>query len=151
MAKKHGNGTLYPAAIQDEAKAWQWTLWALTEVDRGVNIWSLHAVRLPPAERNAAKLAEALQVIAAPFKVLDEAVAKQPYLLGNDFTVADLNVAAVISRAIEMDLSATPHLRVWLERCLERPAARKALALKAKSDAETSSEVTREIAKRNRL
>ena len=151
LAKKHGNGTLYPAAIQDEAKAWQWTLWALTEVDRGVNIWSLHAVRLPPAERSPAKLAEALQVIAAPFKVLDEAVAKHPYLLGNDFTVADLNVAAVISRAIEMDLSATPRLRVWLERCLERPAARKALALKAKSDAETSSEVTREIAKRNRL
>ena len=49
--------------IQDEAKAWQWTLWALTEVDRGVNIWSLHAVRLPPAERDAAKLAEALQVM----------------------------------------------------------------------------------------
>ena len=151
LAKKHATGTLYPATIEAEAKAWQWTLWALTEVDRGVNIWSLHAIRLPPAERNAAKLAEALQVIAAPFKVLDEAVSKQPYLLGNDFTVADLNVAAVISRAIEMDLSATPHLKIWLERCLERPAARKALALKAASDAETSSGVVREIASRNRL
>ena len=151
LAKKHATGTLYPATIQDEAKAWQWTLWALTEVDRGVNIWSLHAVRLPVAERNATKLAEALQVIAGPFKVLDEAVSKQPYLLGNEFTVADLNVAAVISRAIEMDLSATPHLRAWLQRCLDRPAARKALALKARSDAETSSEVTREIARRNRL
>ena len=151
LAKKHGTGTLYPAKIEAEAKAWQWTLWALTEVDRGVNIWSLHAIRLPPAERNAAKLAEALQVIAAPFEVLDEAVSKQPYLLGHDFTVADLNVAAVISRAIEMDLSATPRLKTWLERCLERPAARKALALKAKSDAETSTEVTREIARRNRL
>jgi glutathione S-transferase len=151
LAKKHATGTLYPATIQGEAKTWQWTLWALTEVDRGVNIWSLHAVRLPVAERNAAKLAEALQVIAGPFKVLDEAVSKQPHLLGNEFTVADLNVAAVISRAIEMDLAATPHLRAWLGRCLERPAARKALALKARSDAETSSEVTREIARRNRL
>jgi glutathione S-transferase len=151
LAKKHATGTLYPARIQDEAKAWQWTLWALTEVDRGVNIWSLHAVRLPLAERNAAKLAEALQVIAGPFKVLDEAVSKQPYLLGNEFTVTDLNVAAVISRAIEMDLSATPHLRAWLDRCLDRPAARKALALKAASDAETSSGVVREIARRNRL
>ena len=50
---------------------------------------------------------EALKVIAAPFKVLDAALAKTPYLLGSDFTVADLNVAAVISRAIDMDLSAT--------------------------------------------
>jgi glutathione S-transferase len=83
--------------------------------------------------------------------VLDEAVSKQPYLLGNEFTVADLNVAAVISRAVEMDLSATPSLKAWLERCLERPAARKALALKARSDAETSADVTREIARRNRL
>ena len=151
LAKKHATGTLYPATIQGEARAWQWTLWALTEVDRGVNIWSLHAIRLPPAERDAAKLAEALQVVAGPFKVLDEAVSKQPYLLGNDFTVADLNVAAVISRAIDMNMSATPRLKAWLDRCLGRPAARRALALKAQSDAETSSEVTREIARRNRL
>ena len=151
LAKKHGFGTLYPADPKVEARAWQWTLWALTEVDRGVNIWSLHAIRLPAAERDAAKRDEALRVIAAPFKVLDEAVSKQPYLLGNEFTVADLNVAAVISRAIEMDLSAVTHLQAWLRRCLERPAAKKALALKARSDAETSADVVREIVRRNRL
>ena len=151
LAKKYATGTLYPAVIAEEAKAWQWTLWALTEVDRGVNIWSLHAIRLPEAERDATKRTDALQVLKAPFKVLDEAVSKQPYLLGNAFTVADLNVAAVISRGIEMDLSATPNLRAWLQRCLERPAARRALALKARSDAETTPEITRLIAKRNRL
>ena len=63
-------------------------------------------------------------MLVAPFKVLDAAVATQPYLLGDEFTVADLNVAAVISRAIEMDLSAVPNLKAWLTRCLERPAAR---------------------------
>jgi glutathione S-transferase len=78
-------------------------------------------------------------------------VAKQPYLLGNDFTVADLNVAAVISRAIDMDLSAVPNLQAWLSRCLERPAARAALALKDKADAETPPDVTRRIARINRL
>jgi glutathione S-transferase len=151
LAKKHSAGRLYPASLEDEAKAWQWSLWAVSEVDRGVNIWSLHAVRLPPDERDAARRAEALQVLKAPFKVLDDAVAKQPYLLGGDFTVADLNVAAVISRAIEMDLSATPHLGSWLRRCLDRPAAREALALKARADAQTPADVTRLIARRNRL
>ena len=123
----------------------------LTEVDRGVNIWSLHAVRLPPAERDAIRRNEALKVLMAPFKVLDAAVTEQQYLLGADFTVADLNVAAVISRAIDMDLSAVPNLKAWLKRCLERPAARRALALKAKADNETPAEVTRHIAKINRL
>jgi glutathione S-transferase len=149
LAKKHGK--FYPATLEGEAKAWQWSFWAIAEVDRGVNIWSLHAVRLPPQERDAALRDEALKVIAAPFAVLDAALAKTPYLLGNDFTVADLNVAAVVSRAIDMDLSAVPHLKAWLTRCLDRPAAREALALKTKADNETPPEVTRRIARINRL
>ncbi len=151
LAKKHGLGTLYPLPLEDEARVWQWSFWAIAEVDRGVNIWSLHAVRLPPGERNSALREEALEVIAAPFKVLDAAVAGRPYLLGADFTIADLNVAAVISRAIEMDLAAWPHLKEWLTRCLDRPAARAAIALKSRSDRETPADVTRRIAQINRL
>ncbi len=85
LAKKHSPGRLYPATLEGEARAWQWSLWAVTEVDRGVNIWSLHAVRLPPEERDAAKRAEALKVLEAPFRVLDAAISKQPYLLGKRF------------------------------------------------------------------
>jgi glutathione S-transferase len=151
LAKKHPEGKLYPDTLEGEARAWQWSLWAVTEVDRGVNIWSLHAVRLPPGERNKELREEALKVIASPFRVLDAAVAQQPYLLGNEFTVADLNVAAVISRAVDMDLSAWPHLKAWLTRCLDRPAARDALALKNQADAETPADVTRRIARINRL
>jgi glutathione S-transferase len=95
--------------------------------------------------------AEALGVLAAPFKVLDAALSENPYLLGSDFTIADLNVTAVISRAIDMDLSTWPNLENWLLRCLERPAARRALALKTRSDAETPVETTRRIARINRL
>jgi glutathione S-transferase len=151
LAKKYSLGTLYPAKLQDEARLWQWSFWALAEVDRGVNIWSLHAVRLPPRERDARLREEALKVLAAPFAVLDNVLAENAFLLGADFTVADLNVAAVVSRAIDMDLSASPHLKNWLMRCLERPAARKALVLKAKSDQETPVEITRRIARINRL
>src|SRR5262249_38513019 len=135
LAKKHATGSLYPATLEGEAKAWQWSLWAVQEVDRGVNIWSLHAIRLPPEDRDAARLAEALKGLAGPFKVLDGALADRAYLLGDEFCVADLNVAAVISRAIEMDLSATPRIGDWLRRCLERPAALAALALRAQADA----------------
>ena len=119
LAKKHSNGKLYPGTLEGEARAWQWSLWAVTEVDRGVNIWSLHAVRLPPAERDADKRNEALKVLAPPFKVLDAAVAKQDYLLGSEFTVADLNVAAVISRRHGPCRGAEPQ---GLADALSRPA-----------------------------
>src|SRR5215831_15384606 len=58
LAKKHSPGRLYPATLEGEAKAWQWSLWAANEVERAVNIWSLHAMRLPAADRNANLLAE---------------------------------------------------------------------------------------------
>jgi glutathione S-transferase len=151
LAKKYSAGRLYPTSLEAEARAWQWSFWAIAEVDRGVNIWSLHAVRLPPAERDIKLRDEALEVITPPFRVLDAALANNPYLLGAEFTVADLNVAAVISRAVDMDLSAWPNLGAWLLRCLGRPAARAALALKTKSDNETPVEVTRRIARINRL
>src|SRR5262249_47944563 len=64
LAKKHGR--LYPTTLEGEAKAWQWSLWSVQEVDRGVNIWSLHAVRLPPADRDPHRLAEALRLLQAP-------------------------------------------------------------------------------------
>jgi len=151
LAKKHSTGGLYPATLDGEAKAWQWSLWSVQEVDRGVNIWSLDAVRLPPAERDRERREEALRVLEAPFRVLDGALAGSGYLLGRQFTVADLNVAAVISRAIDMELASTPHLQAWLRRCLERPAAREALALRVQADAAVPLEVTRMIARNNRL
>jgi glutathione S-transferase len=151
LAKKHALGTLYPARLEDEAHTWKWCLWAANEVERAVNIWSLHAVRLPPEERKPAALADALKVLGPPFRVLDAALAGRSYLVGDDFSVADLNVAAVMSRASDMDLSATPDLAAWLARCLERPAAQKALALRDAADAATPAEVTRMIVARNRL
>jgi glutathione S-transferase len=151
LAKKHSPGRLYPATLEGEAKAWQWSLWAANEVERAVNIWSLHAVRLPPEDRDAQKRADALAVLAAPFRVLDGALADTPYLLGSEFTVADLNVAAVSSRAMGMDLAATPRLADWIKRCHDRPAARAALKLRSDADAATPAEATRMIARINRL
>jgi glutathione S-transferase len=151
LAKKHGLGRFYPASLEEEARTWQWSLWALNEVDRGVNIWSLHAQRLPPADRDPQRLAEALNVIAGPFRVLDAALSRREYLIGDRFSVADLNVAAVISRAIDMDLSATPNVGAWLRRCLERPAARAARRLREASDAASPPDAIRMIARINRL
>ena len=151
LAKKHSPGRPDPAALEDEAKAWQWSLWAVQEVDRGVNIWSLHALRLPPAERDPSGWPRRWRCSSRRSRCSTSVLADRRYLLGADFTIADLNVAAVISRAVEMDLSGKPRLQDWLRRCLERPAARAARALRAKADAAVPVEVMRAIARHNRL
>lgn len=151
LAKKHATGTFYPATPQGEAKVAQWSLWAANEIERATNVWSFHAERLPPAERDPKIAAAATELLAPPFRVLDRALAGQPYLLGERFTVADLNVAAVALRSLAMDLSATPHFHAWLRRCYDRPAAQKVSQMRREAEAGASVETTREAARRNRL
>jgi glutathione S-transferase len=151
LAQKHGRGTMYPATLEGQAKAAQWSLWAANEIERATNVWSFHAERLPPAERDPKIAAAAIELLTPPFRVLDHALAARAHLLGNDFTVADLNVAAVALRAIAMDLAATPHFADWLQRCYERPAAQKVSALRRAAEAGAAIETTREAARRNRL
>jgi glutathione S-transferase len=143
LAKKHSPGALYPDTAQGEARAWQWSLWAANEVERVTNIWSLHALRLPPEDRDQHTVNEALRQLSQPLGVLNQELSGRLYLLGSAFTVADLNVAAVLARAIHMDLSERPHLRAWLERCIERPAAREASRMREEAEKGSSVETIR--------
>src|SRR5437763_9957053 len=56
LAKKHGR--LYPATLAGEAKAWQWSLWSVQEVDRGANLLWLDPLRLPIKYRDLVRLSE---------------------------------------------------------------------------------------------
>ena len=66
----------------------------------------------------------------AKVQLLDQLLAQRPYLLGDQFSVADLNVAAVLQRLPAIANGATPHALAWHQRCMERPAALRALALR---------------------
>jgi len=62
--------------------------------------------------------------------VLEGALKKSPWLAGDDFTVADLNVAAALYRGLFLDLARWPTVTAWLRRCWERPAAKRARAMR---------------------
>lgn len=75
---------------------------------------------------------KSVETLNAPMKVLDDHLHKSEYLLGNDFTIADLNVASVMSFAdfIQFDFSPTPTVQKWLQKCLKRPAQAKVGSMK---------------------
>jgi glutathione S-transferase len=124
LAKKHDKG-LWPRTPADEARALQWAFWAMTEVEAPIVTALQNRVILPPERRDAALAAKAAEQAMPPLRVLDQALAKSPYLLGDSFTIADLNVSAVVGPANRagIDLAALPHLSRWLDACLDRPAA----------------------------
>jgi glutathione S-transferase len=129
LAKKH-KSPLYPADPKLEALCWQWSLWETDRLDRQIVDYVRNSVASPPAERKPA-IAEAAWLQVAPaFDVLETALAKSPWLAGPAFSVADLNVAGALYRALSIDVSKWRNLDGWLHRCWDRPAAKHARALR---------------------
>jgi glutathione S-transferase len=86
---------------------------------------------LPADQRDEKAIQNATESLKAPLKVLDDQLKTRPHLLGNDFSVADLNVAAVLSFAllVKLDMSATPAAQAWLQKCIGREANQRVRAL----------------------
>lgn len=120
LAKKHG-GPLAPANIAEEAKATMWSIWALAELENSVVTLVQQSFGMPV---DAAAAEKAKDAVKPPLAVLDAALGASPYLLGSRFTVADLNVAGVVSGLTfaKYDLAAWPKAGQWLQTCCGRKA-----------------------------
>ena len=131
LAKKHSLGRLYPSRLEDEARAWQWSFWGMTEVEPPVHTALMNRAVYPQDRRDAAVADAAEKRLAQPLKVLDGALGSSANLLGDNFTVADLNVASILSwaRPAQIDMAPFPNVAEWLKNCAERPAARAARQL----------------------
>jgi glutathione S-transferase len=78
----------------------------------------------PENKRDAGVIARAEKGLQRPLKVLDVALSKQPYLLGEQFSIADLNVAAVmlLLDMVGYDYSAYTQVKKWADSCYARPS-----------------------------
>ncbi len=119
LAKTYGAGRLYPSTPQGEAQAWRWTLWAQGHLEP----WVQGDVAL--AKLHAAIGERARAVVEPALALLDRTLDDRAWLVGETFSVADLNVACVLSpsRTAKLDLSPFGFVRDWLARCYARPAA----------------------------
>ena len=129
LAKKHGS-PLYPSDPKNEALAWQWSLWETDRLDRQLVNYVRHSKELPEAERKKDIADACWQEVSDSFDVLETALKKSQWLAGAAFSVGDLNVASALYRALFLDISKWPHVKDWLNRCWDRPAAKRARAMR---------------------
>ena len=124
LAKKHGK--LAPKTLADEAQTLRWSFWAMTAVEKPMLEALLKARGLMGHAQDADAAQTLIGSLQRALDVLDGALDGRDYLLGDDFTVADLNVASVIGwgRMAGADFADQPRLAAWLDRCMAREAAR---------------------------
>ena len=132
LADKYGKNSLWPSDPAGRAAAYQWSFWAMTEVEPHLLNILRHRALLPTEQRDEKVAQAAVDALKGPMKTLDGALEGKEYLLGRNFTIADLNVASVLSWApmMRLDLSATPRAEAWLQKCLGREANKKVRGLK---------------------
>jgi glutathione S-transferase len=153
LARKYG-ASLWPAAPDDQSRAIQWTLWAATELEPAVIRLLMNRLFMPPASRNEAEAIDALRALDKSIVVLDGALRDRAFLLGDSFSVADLNVFSVLewrhpalrtpyldsldetalSATGSLNLDPAPNAARWARLCGERPSLARVLAMRRKRD-----------------
>lgn len=123
LAKKHGAGhEIALRSLEEEALAMQWSFWVMTEIEKPLLTIMLSALGMAPADD--ATLAQCRSALDRPLGVLEAHLADRAWLLGDRFTIADLNVASVLvwARGAKLDMTAFPKVAAWLKACMSRPA-----------------------------
>ncbi|MGV0033757.1 MAG: glutathione S-transferase family protein [Candidatus Azotimanducaceae bacterium WSBS_2022_MAG_OTU7] len=129
LTKKYAPA-LYPNADSEQAKAIQWSVWAISEIEpQQMQIVVQKFFNRDNIDQSV--IDSATKNLQRPLAVLNEHLAGRQYLLGETFSVADLNVAGVmlLMQMIEFDLSAYPNIKNWTDRCYARDALKRAQGL----------------------
>ncbi|HQS14333.1 glutathione S-transferase family protein [Reyranella sp.] len=126
LARKHG-GPLAGATVAEEGQIAMWALWAATGVEpHAINVL-YHRLGNPNGVKDPKIADAAVDALKGPFAVLDKALEKSGWLVGDRFTVADLNAAEIVRYAQPAPelFEAAPRVKAWLAACQARPAFKK--------------------------
>jgi glutathione S-transferase len=124
LAEKYGKVPFWPATTDGHGDCYKWSFFGMTEIEPHLMTILRNRLFLPADQRDEKAVQNATESLKSPLKVLDDQLKSRPFLLGNDFSIADLNVAAVLSFAMlaKVDLGPTPATQAWLQKCLGREA-----------------------------
>lgn len=122
LAKKYG-GALGPQDLAEEAAMMQWALFAATEIEANALKISFASLG-EPTEEAKATIEVAARSLKRPFDVLEQHLNGKTYMIGERFTVADINMAEIVRYAQPHAplFDERPALKAWLERVQARPA-----------------------------
>lgn len=114
LAEKHGQ---MPASPEEKAAIVQWVMFANSTLGNGIFLEANRDREMPR--------------LMTP---LNEIFAHQPFLLGEEFSVADVAVGSILAyipMMLKLDLSAYPSVLDYMKRLSERPALQKAFGTPA--------------------
>lgn len=126
LAQKAG-GPIGPTDAAEQALMMQWSFYALASIEPdALTILFLHKPGQNQPGDDVAIVTNAAERLIRPLRVLETHFSTHAYLVGNRFTVADLNMAEILRYAQGHHelMGQFPATRAWLDNCQARPAFR---------------------------
>ncbi len=128
LAAKHGANILYPDDLRQRQKIEAWMDWVAYDVTHSMRGAFLGGQLKEPPWNNEWFVAQGRKDLTRQMRLVDEHLAATgPYMLGKDFTLADIPMGLVVNRwfsLADLERPAYPALARYYGRLAERPAYR---------------------------
>ena len=119
-----------PLGTPERGKYYQWIHYAMSGIEPPAVTVFLHTMQLPEAERMPALVDGAKAQLGRVIRVVDDALAGREWILGSQFSAADVMVGSTLVWCQMMGLIRDQYANVpgYLARCAARPALQRASA-----------------------
>lgn len=126
LAEKH-RPELLGTTLEQHALVYQWNAWVLANLADPYMVLILQHYRKTPDNDVTAAAHAAIDRF---LPVLDKALEGKEYLVGDNFTIADINVSTMVKNAelANIDFSKYPNIDRWTNALQQRPAVQKMFA-----------------------
>ncbi|SIS74443.1 glutathione S-transferase family protein [Phaeovulum vinaykumarii] len=124
LARRFG-GPLAPETPQEDALAAQWSLYGATAIEGpALEISFAYRDDSHATPEGAARIDRAMAALERPLRVLESHLSTRDWLMGERFTVADINLSEMVryAQAHGPALAPYPAVSRWLAACHARPA-----------------------------
>ena len=116
-----------PAGTRERGPYYQWMFYAAVTLEPPVLQVFMHTVRLPEAERSAALAEQGRTAFAQIAEVITKSLGRKPFLLGDQFSAADVMIGSTLAWGSFMGLlEGYPVLQEYVQRLTPRPAYQRA-------------------------
>jgi len=127
LASRYGAAPFWPADLEARSRVDKWAEWAKINVTinfTGPIFW--RAVRTAPQDRDEAAIRKAVEDLGVWLDIAEVRLARHAFLVGEAFTLADIQFGHILYRYFDMDIERPDHpaLRRYYDRLTERPAFR---------------------------
>ena len=127
LASRYANDAFWPGDLLARTEVDRWAEWSKQNIALGFTapvFWRV--VRTPAAERDPQAIAAAVKALEQKLAIAETRLAGSRYLVGDTFTLADIQFGHVLYRYFAIDITrhSLPHLAAYYARLTERPAFR---------------------------